>query len=418
MEYIKIKMVDSIKYLRGFLKWILISLIIGSIGGLLGGLFHIGIDEVTHIREKNGYLILFLPIGGIIITYLYKRFANELKVDTNCVIESARKNERVPFVMMPLIFISTIITHFLGGSAGREGAALQLGGSLGYNIGKLLKIKPSNMRLVIMTGMSSVFSALFKTPVTAAIFSMEVINIGEFHYAGFMPALISSITAYFISSMLGNRNIDFGKITPDELLFANIGKVILLAVLCALVSILFCTAIKGTSRLMRKYFKNDYLRAFVGGVIIIILTVIIGNQDYNGAGMNVIERAMQGETKPFSFLIKIVFTAITIASGFKGGEIVPAFFTGSTFGCMIAPLVGVNPAFASAIGFITLFCGVVNCPIASIILSIELFGTDGFIFFAIASAVGYVMSGRFGLYRSQKILYSKISDEFIDENSI
>ena len=156
------------------------------------------------------------------------------------------------------------------------------------------------------------------------------------------------------------------------------------------------------------------MRAFAGGSIIVLSTILLGTYDYNGAGMNVIERAMQGEANPEAFLIKIIFTAITISAGFKGGEIVPAFFIGSTFGCVMGNLLGLNPAIAAAIGFVSVFCGVVNCPIASIVLSLEVFGEEGLIFFALACSISYMMSGCFGLYKSQKIVYSKLDDDYID----
>ena len=168
---------------------------------------------------------------------------------------------------------------------------------------------------------------------------------------------------------------------------------------------------------MEKLFKNKYLRAFVGAVVIVLLTLLVGTRDYNGAGMDIITRAISGEAKPEAFLLKILFTAVTIATGFKGGEIVPTFFIGSTFGCVASPLFGLDPTLGAAIGFIALFCGVVNCPVASIILSLEVFGPEGILFFAIACSVSYMMSGYFGLYESQKILYSKINDEYININT-
>ena len=167
-----------------------------------------------------------------------------------------------------------------------------------------------------------------------------------------------------------------------------------------------------------KLIKNCYVRAFFGGVIVVALTYLVGTYDYNGAGMDVITRAIEGEAVSYGFVLKIIFTAITISAGFKGGEIVPTFFIGSTFGCALAPVLGLDASLSAAIGFIALFCGVVNCPIASMILSLEVFGIEGMLFFAIACSISYMMSGCFGLYRSQKIVYSKIDDEYIDQNTL
>lgn len=417
MDKIKTTVVNSSKYIVSLFKWLIISIVTGFLGGLIGSLFHLSIDFVTELREKNVYLLLLLPVGGVVIAGMYKLFSKKGKIDTNRVIESVREETDIPIIMMPLIFVSTIITHFFGGSAGREGAALQIGGSIGYNLGRIFRLKKSDVHIITMAGMSAVFAALFGTPITAAIFSLEVTSVGIFHYAGLFPCIISSIMATFIASAFNIRpvhfaNIDFGTVTWDLAI-----KTIIVALLCALISILFCLTLKGTKLLMGKYLKNAYLRSFTGGAIIVILTILLGTADYNGAGMDVITKAMAGSAKLEAPFLKILFTAITISAGFKGGEIVPSFFIGSTFGCAIAPILGIDSSIAAAIGFIALFCAMVNCPVASIFLSIEVFGIKGLGIFAIASSVSYLMSGCFGLYKSQKIMYSKIDDEYICANT-
>ena len=188
-------MKQVLKYTAAFTKWLILSVLIGVVGGILGSVFHMSIDGVTLFRESNPYIMYFLPLGGVVIALMYKYFGAKKKVDTNRVIESVRHNKKITLVMIPLIFVSTVITHLLGGSAGREGAALQLGGSLGYNLGRLFKIKKSNIHIIVMTGMSALFAALFGTPVTAAVFSLEVTTVGIFHYAGLFPCITSSITA-------------------------------------------------------------------------------------------------------------------------------------------------------------------------------------------------------------------------------
>jgi len=416
-DSIKLNLKASLKYVAAFFKWVTVSILVGVAGGVLGSVFHKSIDFVTKLRIQNSFLIYLLPVGGLFIAVIYYFFSSKGRIDTNRVIESVRKDKDIPLIMLPLIFISTVVTHMLGGSAGREGAALQLGGSIGYNTGRLLKLRKNDMHIIVMSGMSSVFAALFGTPLTAAIFSLEVTSVGTFHYAGLLPCVISSVTAAQIAKKFSLHPVQFQGIEFGSVSGKLILQVIFVAVICAVVSILFCMTIKKTEYLMDKLLKNSFLRAFAGGLIIVILTIVIGNYDYNGAGMDAIERAMGGEAVPWAFLLKILFTAITISAGFKGGEIVPAFFIGSTLGCVTAPLVGLSPVLGAAIGFVALFCGVVNCPIASIMLSLEVFGDDGILLFALASAVSYMMSGYFGLYDSQKILYSKIDDEYIDANT-
>ena len=407
----------SFDYTKTVIKWLVIALLVGTAGGIVGSLFHICVDYVTHIRQTNSNVIYFLPLGGLLITAMYRAFKSNGVIDTNLVIKSVRENDKIPVVMIPLIFISTVITHLFGGSAGREGAALQIGGGIGYNIGKCLRLGKNNLHIITMAGMSSVFAALFGTPVTAAVFSLEVISVGTFNYVGFLPCVIASITAYGIASLFGISPIRFSSVFVEAMTVSSFIRVIILAFLCAFLSIVFCMAIKKTEHLMDKLIKNLYVRAFLGGTAIVILTVLLKTTDYNGAGMEVISKAISGNARTWDFLLKIIFTAITISAGFKGGEIVPTFFIGSTFGCAVSSLLGLNSGFGAAIGLVSMFCGVVNCPIASVFLSIELFGAEGILFFGVACAVSYIMSGYSGLYKSQRIVYSKINADYIDINT-
>ena len=401
------------EYILTFIKWLLIASVVGIVGGGVGSAFHLSVDYVSELRHEHGWLLFLLPVGGVVICAMYHLFRGKGSIDTNRVLDSVRGGEKVPLVMVPLIFVSTVITHMLGGSAGREGAALQLGGGIGYNFGKLLRLKENDMHIIVMAGMSSVFAALFGTPLTAAVFSLEVVNVGVFHYAGMLPCIIAAVVAFNVASMLGIAPVRFAGIAFDALALPSALRVIALAVLCALVSILFCVAIKKCEHTMEKLLPNPYVRTVVGAALIVVLTLVLGSTDYNGAGMNIITDAIGGNAKPEAFLLKIIFTAITISALFKGGEIVPAFFVGSTFGCVAGALLGLEPSFGAAIGFVALFCGVVNCPLASLLLALEVFGAEAIVYFAIACAVSYMMSGYFGLYKSQKFVYSKLHDNLL-----
>lgn len=396
------------EYIKPFLKWLLLATLMGVIGGIVGAAFHKCLEIATETREHNLWLILLLPFAGLMITLLYKPFGGKGKLNTNRVLDAVETDERVPFTLSPLIFVSTLISHLFGGSVGREGAALQLGGSLGYNIGKLFKLSKSDRRIIVMVGMSGFFAAMFGAPLTAAIFALEVIRVGYVRHCGFLPCIVSALVAYEISVLLGTHGVRyavaFPGTTPELIL-----QVIILSVLCAVVSILFCVAIKNASLYMHKFFRNPYIRTVAGSLVVVGLTVVLRTTDYNGAGMHVILRAMEGTAVPWAFALKIIFTAITIAAGFKGGEIVPTLFIGATFGCAVAPLLGMNASFAASIGFVALFCGVVNCPFASVALALEVFGGEGILIYALACAVSFMMSGNFSIYKSQKIEGSKIS---------
>ncbi len=416
MDYIKENLRISSDYLKTLIKWLMVSLVVGVIGGVIGSLFHLSIDFVTKTREQHSFIILFLPVGGIVIAAIYAIFKSKGRLDTNRVLEAVEAEEKVPLCLTPLIFISTCITHLLGGSAGREGAALQLGGSIGYNLGRVFKMNSEDLHIIVMSGMSAVFAALFGTPITAAFFSLEVVRVGIMHYASLVPCVLSALCAYLIAGKFGISPVAF-TVAPQQISVLLIVKIIILAVLCALVSILFCAAIKYTEHYSEKLIPNNYLRAFAGGLLIVILSFCLRTTDYNGAGMHVITRAINGEADYFAFFIKIVFTAITISAGFKGGEIVPAFFIGSTFGCIAGSFLGMDAGFSAAVGFVAVFCGVVNCPVASVMLAMEVFGIDSVLLFALVCSISYMMSGCSGLYKSQKIEYSKLCMGKLEEKT-
>lgn len=399
-----------------FFKWIIIAGITGLIGGTVGSIFHLSVEFATQTRLEDPWIIYLLPFGGLIIVFLYKKVMNE-DPGTNLVINSIRTDGKVPFMMSPLIFIGTVITHLFGGSAGREGAALQLGGSIGSQIGNLIGLDEKDMHLITLCGMSGVFAALFGTPLTAAFFSMEVISIGIIYYSAFIPCIVSSLTAYWVSLYFGLEPVKFTLNVFPEVSLENIIKVMILGSLCAVVSIIFCEILHKSNNVLKKYISNSYMRVFIGGTAIVIMTLIIGSRDYNGAGMDIISSAVNGTARPEAFILKMIFTAITISVGYKGGEIVPTFFIGSTFGCVIGSFLGLDPCFGAAIGLAALFCGVVNTLITSVILSIELFGAGNIILFAIACGVSYMESGYYSLYTSQKIMYSKIKAEYINRNA-
>ena len=414
-NYVKRKAHNADRYIIALAKWVFMAFVIGGVGGLIGSLFHMAVNFATDFREENSYMIYLLPLGGVVIMFLYRVCKVGEETGTNLIISSVRKNDKVPILIAPLIFVSTVITHIMGGSAGREGAALQLGGSIGAKAGEIFRLDEKDMSLAIMCGMSAVFSALFGTPVTAAFFAMEVISVGEIYYVGLVPCIASSLVAYKISLLMGLPPTCFKMTGVPTFNFVPLLKTAVLAALCALVSMFFCIVMKSTHKFFAEKIKNCYVRVLIGGAAIIVLTLLVGSHDYNGAGGDIITAAVEnGKAMPFAFLLKIAFTAITIGSGFKGGEIVPTFFIGATFGCVAGGLLGLAPGFGAAIGLAATFCGVVNCPGASIFLSLELFGGQGLVFFSVACAISYMLSGYYGLYSEQKIIYSKTKAKYIN----
>lgn len=400
------------------LEYIFFSVIIGVVVGLVSIAFYKGMEIVTATRLSHPNIIFALPLGGLVIAFLYKIFKYEDDTGTNRVLAAIHSKNQVPLRMAPLIFISTLITHLFGGSAGREGAALQIGGSLGNSIARLFKLDEKASIILIMSGMSAAFSTLFGTPMAAAIFSMEVVSVGIMHYSALMPCVISSFIGHYIAVKMGCTEELFTIANFPALSVENAFVVCVLASLSAFVSILFVISLNEANAFYKHFFKSTYLRAFVGGIIIVVLTLLVGSSDYNGTGVSVISKALDGNTQTLAFLLKIIFTALTLGAGFKGGEIVPSFFIGAAFGGLFGNITGFDPALSASVGMVSVFCGVTNCPISSLLISFEMFGFDGMPYYLLAVAFSYMFSGYFSLYKEQKIVYSKFHATFINKDAI
>ncbi len=402
------------RYIFSALRWLAVAVALGCGCGLLGAGFHRCIDLATTFRQGHPWLLLLLPLGGVATLLLYRLCRVSFDAGTNLIITSVASNADVPLLLAPLIVVGTTLSHLLGASVGREGAALQLGGSLGHNLGKALRLKDEDARLCAMCGMAGCFSAMFGTPLAAAVFVLEVVRVGVLRYGALLPCLAASYCAHLVALALGAEPMAFALTGQSALSAGGLARVALLAALCAAVSILLCVALEGGGHLAKKYLKNPYLRIALGGAVMAALVAGLGLYDYAGAGTQVIHRAMAGAADPWAFLVKIALTALCVAAGYRGGEIVPTLFVGATFGCVAAPLVGLDPAFGAAIGMIALFCSVVNCPLASLFLAAELFATADLTPFAVAVAVAFVLSGYFGLYSSQVMAFSKVENRPMD----
>lgn len=416
-ELIRNKLIHQTKLVGTSIRWVIFAILSGLIVGGIGTLFYFGMYLVTLTRTKNPWLIFLLPVSGLVIVGCYRLLHDEKDTGTNLVLSAIHSDEELPLRMAPLIFLSTLITHLFGGSAGREGAALQLGGSIGNGLGKLFCFDDKDKHIMIMCGMSAAFSALFGTPMAAAVFSMEVVSVGVMYYAALVPCVISSLVASMVARYFGVSQELFLIEKIPAFRFLPAVKISVLAILCAGVSILFCIMLHSSDHLYKRFFKNAYIRIFVGGCLVIALTLLVGDQTYNGAGMNMIEQYMQGQVPPEAFILKMLFTAVTLGAGFKGGEIVPSFFTGAAFGCLFGNILGFSPSLCTAVGMTAVFCGVTNCPITALLISFELFGYDAMPYFLLAVAFSYMLSGYYGLYSSQKIIYSKYKTNYINRKT-
>ena len=398
--------------IRVALQWFFLAIPTGLICGLVGTLFHLSVERVTELRADQPWLLFLLPAAGLLITALYKATKCE-GVGTNNVIRAVQSGEPVSILLVPAIFFGTVLTHLCGGSAGREGAALQMGGSIGWNVGTLLHLKDHDRRTATISGMAAFFSALFGTPLTAALFAMMVEDVGLTFTSAFVPAFTSALIAYGCSLAFGIAPTHFA-LTAPELTVWTAFLVILLGFACAAVSRLFCGLLHFMEHKVPQLLPNPWLRVFVGGVAVIAFSYLFGVGRYNGAGMGVITAAVeQGKALPWDFLCKIFLTALTLSCGFKGGEVVPSFFVGATFGCVFGPLLGLPAGFAAAVGLVSIFCGATNALIPSILMGFELFSGAGLELIALGCGICYMLSGHHGLYSSQTFVTNKLRSEYM-----
>lgn len=403
--------------IRYFIKWSALALVIGSVAGAAGTIFYMGVSWATGFRLSHPSMLFFLPVSGLLIVWMYHSFHEEGNRGTNMVIDAISSNERVTPATGSLIFFSTILTHLGGGSSGREGAALQLGGSIGNSFGEWFKLDERDKKIAIMCGMSAVFSALFGTPVAAAIFSLEVVSIGVLYYAALVPCVFSSFLAVGIARAAGLEGEHFPVEMIPALDLKAMGLLVLLGILCAAVSILFCVLLHTAEHAYRKYFPDARVRILAGSFLFIALTLLSGTRDYCGSSMGLIESSIEGSVRYEAFLMKMLFTAVALGAGFKGGEIVPTLCVGAALGCAFGEITGFAPSLCAACGMAALFAGVTNCPITSLVIALELFGYEGMEYFSIIIAVAFALSGYYGLYASQKFVYSKTRTEFINRRS-
>ena len=397
------------KYLAWFCKWAVLGVLMGSIGGVLGAVFHHALHFVTHLRLEHNWLVYLLPIGGLLSVAWYRLLKLKKNRGTNEIIDAVLDGEELKPQIAPGIFGAAMLTHLFGGSAGREGAALQLGGSVASGLAKIFRLERDDRRVLVMAGMSAVFAGLFGTPLTAALFCMEFESVGTIFSPALLPCYLAAFTASSVSARMGVHAEGLPLDTAAVLSLNNLWAYLLLAVLISLLGITMCKVFHEAEHLAAHHVKSPWIRIFAGGVLIALMTTLAGDHRFNGAGMDMALEAVAGHADWYSFAVKMLFTAVTLAAGFKGGEIVPTFCIGATFGCVVGGLLGLDAGICGALGLIGLFCCATNSPLASIVLSIEMFGGANLHLFALVCVICFVLSGHSGLYASQIIQFDKAS---------
>lgn len=399
-----------------FIRWTAISIVMGTVCGLIGTAFGYGVIYAQRLFKTHSFMLYLMPVAGVLIVLLHQMFHELGNRGTNLILESISSDERIPMATLPCIFISTILSQAVGASAGKEGAALQIGGCIGNYFGDVFHMDERDKKVMIMSGMSGCFGAIFGTPLAAAMFGIEVISIGVAYYAALVPCVFASFIGAQISGALGLHGESFLILHIPEFSLVPALYTVGLGLTCALLSVCFCILLHETQHLYKNKIGNVYVRILVAAGLSIALALIFG-RDYCGAGFNLVEKAVDGESAYLGFLLKMIFTAVALGGGFKGGEIVPTLAVGSFFGCTFGLLTGFEPSLCAAAGMLATFVGVTNCPIATMFLGFELFGFEAMPYFAVAVAISFTLSGYYGLYSGQKFTYSKTKAEFINRKA-
>ena len=395
---------------------------VGVLGGSASALFLWSLDRVTELRWAHGWLLYLLPVAGALVGWCYFRYGKNSGAGNNLIIEQIHEpGGGVPSRMAPLVLLGTLLTHLCGGSAGREGTAVQMGGSLANAYARALRIDREQLPVLLMAGIAAGFGSVFGTPFTGAVFAMEVLVIGGMQYRALLPVLVASVVADATCSAWGANHtqyhIAFARASraPEALDLLLVGKVLCAAVAFGLVGRLFAELTHLLQRGYGKLTSRAWLQPAIGGAVVIALVWIVGTRDYLGLGVRagepgavtLISAFQPGGATPWSWWWKLLFTAVTLGAGFKGGEVTPLFFIGATLGNALAVLLGAPVDLFAGLGLIAVFAGATNTPLACTILGIELFGADHTVYFALACFVAYYCSGHSGIYHAQRIGVAK-----------
>lgn len=409
----------------GDLLWLtLLVAPVGILAGSASAFFLWALEEVTRLRWENPWLLFLLPVAGALVVFVYQRFGKNSGAGTNLLIDEIHEpGGGVPRRMAPLVLFGTLATHLCGGSAGREGTAVQMGGSLASFTARLFRLSPETQRVLLMAGVSAGFGSVFGTPLAGTIFAMEVLAVGRISYHALLPILAASLIGDATCSLWGIAH------TPYHINFSDTAAVshfhlepwLLLKVLGAsvafgLASRVFANSTHGLQHLYERYVKTTWLRPVIGGVIVIALTFLLGRRDYLGLGVHspdphavtILSAFQPGGADTWSWFWKLLFTVVTLSAGFKGGEVTPLFFIGATLGHTLAVLTGAPIDLMAGLGFIAVFAGAANTPLACTVMGAELFGGHHLLYFAVACFVAYYFSGTSTIYRSQRVAVAKV----------
>ncbi len=396
---------EQIRIGRYLFKWTFLATLVGLAGGTASAVFLLSLDFATETRLQHPWLLYLLPLAGLFVGLLYHFWGTGCEGGNNLILEEIHNPKvGVSGRLAPLILLSTVATHLFGGSAGREGTAVQMGGSLAGWLSRRLGLDAMHTRLLLMAGISAGFGSVFGTPLAGMIFGLEVLAVGRVRYDALVPCLVASVVGDWTCTAWGVHHTHYIVQSVPGIDLILVAKVLLASLVFALVSVLFSETTHGLQWLFKRFIAYPPTRPFVGGIAIVILVWLVGTDDYLGLGVPLIVQSFTpAGVATWAFFWKIVFTSVTLGSSFKGGEVTPLFFIGAALGCTLGTLFGVPHDFMAALGFVAVFAAAANTPLACTVMGIELFGAQNAVFIAIACCSSYIWSGHRGIYLSQLI---------------
>ncbi|WP_394887775.1 chloride channel protein [Clostridium butyricum] len=394
---------DYIAIIKKIFKWVILSIIMAIPIGIVVGYYNIILTTANRYRKYHEYLIYFLPIAGVMITFMYLKTERNAYSGENLLkseVQSAVKD--IPFYMTFVVFLGSLATTFFGGSAGKEGSAVAMGGTLGDFLAGKFNLSNEDQRTLVLCGVGSAFGVIYDVPFAGAILGMELVLKGKFHYQALIPAFLTTVFSNEIGAAIGNTKVNYPILMLDDLSFMILIKLVLLGIIFGVGGSIFNLVLDNSSKIYGIITKNPYLKAILGGVLTIVLFWLVGD-NYNGLGQTFIRDAFDKPATLMDSVWKIIFTAIALGSVFQGGRGNPTFFVGAALGSAVAKYIGFPLESCTALGMIGVFCGATSLPITSIAMSLEYFGGDEMVAIMIVMTISYIISGFYDILTKDKL---------------
>ncbi|TWI69543.1 H+/Cl- antiporter ClcA [Pseudoduganella lurida] len=389
--------------LRYLLRWTLIAGAVAALAGSASALFLFALEAATAYRLQHGWIIWLLPLAGFAVGWVYLRWGGTVETGNNLLIDEIHHPQKVvPLRMAPLVLAGTVLAHLFGASVGREGTAVQMGGALADQLTNLLRLKPEDRRILLMAGISAGFASVFGTPLAGAIFGLEVLVIGRLRHDAILPCTLAALLADQVGLAWGVHHTHYGAGAIPAITLWTVAATMIAGIAFGLAALLFARATHRLAGFMKQHVAYAPLRPLIGGVVVAVAAGALGTQRYVGLGIPVIVEALQQPLPLWDALGKFAFTVTSLGAGFKGGEVTPLFFIGATLGNALAPLLHLPFAMLAGVGFVAVFAGAANTPLASTVMALELFGPEIGPYAALGCVVAYLFSGQAGIYRAQR----------------